>query len=69
MFFPIYSTYAYLNCGPLRNNRNVPQSKVAVIRKKHEKSSKIKNNLDYSSVFIDILLVLGKNLCSLAAKL
>jgi len=28
MFFPIY--LAYLDCGPLRNNRNGPQSKVAV---------------------------------------
>jgi len=30
--------------------------------------SKIKNNLDYLDAFIDILLVSGKNPCSLAAK-
>jgi len=40
-----------------------------MIREKHGKSSKIKSNLDYLSVFIDILPVLGKNPCSLAAKL
>jgi len=38
-------------------------------RKRHEKSSKIKRNFDYLGVFIEILLVLSKNPCSLAAKL
>jgi len=66
----VFSTYlAYLDCGLLQNNRNGPQSKLAVVRKKHGKSSKIKKNLDYLGVFLDILLVLGKNSCSLAAKL
>jgi len=37
--------------------------------KKHEKSSKIKKNLDYLGVSIHILLVLGKSPCSLAANL
>jgi len=39
------------------------------IRRKHVKSNKIKKNLDYLGAFIEILLVLGKNPCSLAAKL
>jgi len=38
-------------------------------KKKHGKSNKIKNNLDYLCVFIDILLVLGKKPYTLAAKL
>jgi len=59
MFFLIY--LAYLGCGPLQNNSNGPKSKVAVIRKKHGKSGKIKKNLNYLGAFIDILLVLGKN--------
>jgi len=37
-------------------------------KKKHGKSGKIKKNLDYLGVFIDILLVLGKTPCSIAAK-
>jgi len=52
---------AYFGCGPLQNNSNGPKSKVAVIRKKHEKSSKINKNLNCLDAFIDILLVLDKN--------
>jgi len=37
--------------------------KLAKNKEKHEKLSKIKNNLDYLAVFIHILLVLGKNPC------
>jgi len=43
MFFLIY--LAYLGCGPLQNNSNGPKLKVAVIRKKHGKSGKIKKIL------------------------
>jgi len=57
MLFPNYS--AIFDYGLLRKNHNGQQ----LIRKKHEKSSNIKNNLDYLSVFIDILLVLSKKQC------
>jgi len=67
VFCSIY--LVYFDCGPLRLFCNGPQSKLAVIRKKHGKSSKIKKNLDSLGVFRDILLVLDKNPCSLAAKL
>jgi len=62
MFYLIY--LAYYECEPLRKN-TIKSSWI--IKKKHEKSSKIKNNLNYLGVFIDILLVLGKNPRSLAA--
>jgi len=64
MFFPIYSFH--LDCLLLQTNRGDPQSEVAVIRKKHRKSKKIKKSLDYLGVFIDIFLVSGQNSCSLA---
>jgi len=43
--------------------------RLLAIRRNHVKSSKIKKNLDYLGLFIDILLVVGKNPCSLVAKL
>jgi len=67
MFFPNYS--ATFDCRVLWKKHNSPKSKVAEYLGKHGKSSKIKKNLDYLGVFIHILLVLGKNPCSLAAKL
>jgi len=63
MFFPNYS--ATFDCRVLWKNTIT----LRIIRKTNEKSSKIKKNLDYLDVFIDILLVLGENPCSLAAKL
>jgi len=37
--------------------------------KSMKNQAKLNNKLDYLGVLIDNLLVLGKNLCSLAAKL